>query len=434
MTVSQPSRIWHPFTQHGLGEPAILIERGEGARLFTADGRVIIDAISSWWVNLHGHAHPKIAAAVAAQADRLEQVIFAGFTHPPAERLAEKLLALVPPGLDYVFFSDSGSTAVEVAVKMAIGCWHHRGERRRTRLVAIEDGYHGDTFGAMACGARGVFTEPYWPMLFAVEHLPFPARGGERQTIDAFAALLARDGDGIAALILEPLVLGAGGMRMYPPWVLKELAGLCRKHDIFLIADEVMTGFGRTGTLFACEQAGVSPDLLCLSKGITGGFLAMGATLARAEIYEAFLAADRARMFFHSSSYTGNPLACAAAIASAQIWEDEPVHARIAAIADYHRGRIATLKEHPALSDARQTGTIAAFEIRVDHGGYFAALAPALYRFFLGRGVLLRPLGNVVYVLPPYCITRDELDAVYDAISAALDRLAQGTGLDAGAD
>ena len=433
MISPHPRRIWHPFTQHGLGEPEVLIDRAEGARLFTTCGREIIDAISSWWVTLHGHGHPRIAAAIAQQAARLEQVIFAGFTHAPAETLAERLLARAPAGLDYVFFSDSGSTAVEVAVKMAVGFWHHQGERRTT-LVALEDGYHGDTFGAMACGARGLFTEPYWPMLFAVEHLPFPAPGRERQTIAAFAALLARASDQVAALIVEPLVLGAGGMRMYPPWVLGELAALCRAHGVLLIADEVMTGFGRTGTLFACQQAGVSPDLMCLSKGITGGFLAMGVTLASAAIFEAFRATERARMFFHSSSYTGNPLACAAALASLAIWDDEPVQDRIDAISSHHRREIARLKDHPALIDARQTGTIAAFEIRAGEAGYLAALGPSLYRFFLRRGVLLRPLGNVVYVLPPYCITRDQLDAVYDAIRAALDRVHNGTGLDAGAD
>jgi adenosylmethionine-8-amino-7-oxononanoate aminotransferase len=429
---SVASRVWHPFTQHGLGDAEILIDRGEGALLYTADGRAIIDAIASWWVNTHGHGHPRIAQAIAVQAARLEQVIFAGFTHAPAETLTDKLLALVPAGLEYVFFSDSGSTAVEVAVKMAVGCWHHRGERR-TRLVAIEDGYHGDTFGAMACGARGLFTEPYWPMLFTVDHLPFPAPGCEQASLDAFAAILARHGGAVAALILEPLVLGAGGMRMYPPWVLTELAGLCRAHGVFLIADEVMTGFGRTGTLFACEQAAVSPDLMCLSKGLTGGFLAMGVTLARAEIFEAFRAADRARMFFHSSSYTGSPLACAAALASLQIWKDEPVRERIAAIAAYHARRIGELKRHPVLADARQCGTIAAFELRADQGGYLAAVGPALYRFFLGRGVLLRPLGNVIYVLPPYCITRDQLDAVYDVIGEALDRVLHGHGFDPGA-
>ena len=413
------SPVWHPFTQHAVAPPAILIERGQGARLITPDGRSIIDAIASWWVTLHGHGHPRIAAAIAAQAARLEQVIFAGFTHGPAETLARRLIARAPAGLDVAFFSDSGSTAVEVAVKMAVGCWHHRGERR-TRIVALEDGYHGDTFGAMACGARGLFTAPYWPMLFEVERLPFPQAGAEAATIEAFAALLSRDEGAVAALIVEPLVLGAGGMRMYPPWVLGALADLCRQHGVFLIADEVMTGFGRTGTFFACEQAGVAPDLMCVSKGLTGGFLPMGLTLATKALYDAFYASDRAKMFFHSSSYTGNPIACAAALASLDVWDAEPVFQRIAAIAAQHRQRLEGLADRPEVVATRQTGTIAAIELRVPAAGYFAELGPRLYRFFLARDVLLRPLGNVVYVLPPYCITRDELDAVYDAITEAL--------------
>ena len=413
------SPIWHPFTQHAVAPPAILIERGEGARLITPDGRRIIDAIASWWVTLHGHGHPRIAAAIAAQAATLEQVIFAGFTHAPAETLARRLLERAPAGLAVTFFSDSGSTAVEVAVKMAVGFWHHRGERR-TRIVALEDGYHGDTFGAMACGARGLFTEPYWPMLFQVERLPFPRAGHEEATIEAFAALLQRDAGSIAALILEPLVLGAGGMRMYRPWVLGALADLCRRHGVLLIADEVMTGFGRTGTFFACEQAGVAPDLMCLSKGLTGGFLPMGVTLATKAIYDAFYATDRAKMFFHSSSYTGNPIACAAALASLDIWDDEPVSARIEAIAGQHQQRLEGLCSRAEVVETRHTGTIAAIELLVPAAGYLAELGPRLYRFFLERDVLLRPLGNVVYVLPPYCITRDELDAVYDAITEAL--------------
>lgn len=413
------SPIWHPFTQHAVAPPAILIERGQGTRLITPDGRRIIDAISSWWVTLHGHGHPRIASAIAQQAATLEQVIFAGFTHAPAETLARRLLARAPAGLAVAFFSDSGSTAVEVAIKMAVGFWHHRGERR-TRVVALEGGYHGDTFGAMACGARGLFTEPYWPMLFEVERLPFPQAGHEGATIEALAAVLERDAGSVAALILEPLVLGAGGMRMYPPWVLEALADLCRRHGVLLIADEVMTGFGRTGTFFAVEQAGVAPDLMCLSKGLTGGFLPMGVTLATKAIYDAFYAADRAKMFFHSSSYTGNPIACAAALASLDIWDDEPVFARIEEIAGQHRHRLEALRGRAAVVETRQTGTIAAIELRVPAAGYLAELGPRLYQFFLGRDVLLRPLGNVVYVLPPYCISRDELDAVYDAISEAL--------------
>jgi adenosylmethionine---8-amino-7-oxononanoate aminotransferase len=416
---AEVSPIWHPFTQHATAGPMIEIVRGEGAWLHASDGRKILDGISSWWVNTHGHAHPKIAAAVAEQAHTLEQVIFAGFTHPPAERLARKLLAVTPRELEFVFFSDSGSTAVEVGVKMAIGYWHNLG-RPRHRVVALESGYHGDTFGAMSVGARSVFTSAYQPMLFRVDYLPFPAPGREQQTIDAFAELLNQSAEEIAALILEPLVLGAGGMLIYPAWVLAELHALCRRHAVFFIADEVMTGFGRTGTMFACEQAGIAPDVICLSKNITGGFLAMGATLATRALYEAYWSEDRGRMFFHSSSYTGNPIACAAALANLEIWETEPVLDRIGAIAAEHAQRLAALRGREEIADVRQCGTIAAIELRAPNTGYLSALSPRLYDFFLSRGVLLRPIGNVVYVLPPYCISTDELDRIYDVIDESL--------------
>lgn len=414
------SPIWHPFTQHGSEPPPIHIDRAEGARLYARDGRVIIDAISSWWVNPHGHGHPRIAKAVAEQAARLDQIIFAGFTHGPAERLAARLLAVTPPGLEFVFFSDSGSTAVEVAVKMAVGYWHNRGAMR-PRIIAIEDGYHGDTFGAMSVGHRSVFSAAYQPMLFQVDHLPFPAAGREQAAVDALSALLAESGDEIAAFIFEPLVLGAGGMRMYPPWVLKAFADLCREHGVMLIADEVMTGFGRTGTLFACEQAGVVPDLLCLSKGLTGGVLPMGATLATREIYDGFYARERAKMFFHSSSFTGNPIACAAALASLEIWDEEPVFERIAAISAFHARRLPAFRGRPQVADVRQAGTIAAIEIAVPEGGYLASVGQRLYAHYLAEGVLLRPLGNVVYVLPPYCIPETDLERIYDVIERSLD-------------
>ena len=411
--------IWHPFTQHGLGIPEIRIARAEGATLYTDDDSAILDAISSWWVNLHGHGHPHIARAIAEQAAKLDQVIFAGFTHEPAERLAAKLLALAPRGLNHVFFSDSGSTAVEVAIKMAVGCWHNRGRPRR-RVIALEYAYHGDMFGAMAVGQRGPFNAAYEQMLFEVSYLPFPERGKEQRTIDALDRLLESQPDNFAALIVEPLALGAGGMRMYAPAVLTEMAALCRRHDVFLIADEVMTGFGRTGTMFACEQAGVSPDLMCLSKGLTGGFLPMGATLASGEIYDAFYSSDRAKTFFHSTSYTGNSIACAAAVASLEIWEREPVAARIAGIAKYHAQALTRFRGRPQVKHARTCGTIAAIELEVPDAGYFAELGPKLNRFYLERGVLLRSLGNVVYVLPPYCTTAAELDRIYEAIDASL--------------
>jgi adenosylmethionine---8-amino-7-oxononanoate aminotransferase len=421
-SVADLSPLWHPFTQHATSGPMIEIVRAEGAWLEAADGRRFLDAISSWWVNTHGHGHPKIAAAIAEQASRLEQVIFAGFTHPPAERLARKLRAIAPKELEFVFLSDSGSTAVEVGVKMAVGYWHNLG-RPRHRVAAFEHAYHGDTFGAMSVGARGVFTAAFRPMLFEVDFLPFPGPGREQRTLEAFECLL-RDHEGeIAALIVEPLVLGAAGMLVYPAWLLTELAALCRRHDVFLIADEVMTGFGRTGTLFACEQAGVVPDVMCLSKGITGGFLPMGATLASRRLYEAFWSDDRGRMFFHSSSYTGNAIACAAAVANLEIWESEPVLQRIRAIERHNAQRLPAFRDRDAVADVRACGTIAAIELRTPKSGYLSELAPRLYRFFLSRGLLLRPIGNVVYLLPPYCISSDELDGIYDVIDDCLAAL-----------
>jgi adenosylmethionine-8-amino-7-oxononanoate aminotransferase len=418
MSADKPA-IWHPFTQHGLGIPEIKIARAEGAYLYTDDGRAILDAISSWWVNLHGHGHPRIARAIAEQAAKLDQVIFAGFTHEPAERLATRLLGVAPRGLEHVFFSDSGSTAVEVAIKMAVGAWHNRGHPRNG-IVALEHAYHGGMFGAMSVGQRGLFNRPYEDMLFDVSYLPFPGRGEEQRTIDALERLLKSRPDAFAALIVEPLVLGAGGMRMYASDVLTTMAALCRRHEVFLIADEVMTGFGRTGTMFACEQAGVSPDLMCLSKGLTGGFLPMGATLASRAIYDAFYSTDRARTFFHSTSYTGNAIACAAAVASLEIWEREPVAARIDAIAKHHARALERFHARAQVRDARSCGTIAAIELEVPDGGYFAELGPKLNRFYLERDVLLRSLGNVVYVLPPYCMTLAELDRIHDVIDDSL--------------
>ncbi len=421
--MKNPSPIWHPFTQHGLFPESVLIDRAEGACLYTPDGRRIVDGVSSWWVNIHGHCHPKIVDAVREQASKLDQVIFAGFTHEPAERLAEKLLCAAGPSFSHVFFSDSGSTAVEVALKMAVGFWHHGG-RPRHKIAALEHGYHGDTFGTMAAGARGVFSAPYERHLFQVERLPFPDGDG-RNTCQALERLLHRND--LAALVLEPLVLGAGGMLMYTPDILKKLHALCRDAGVLFIADEVMTGWGRTGTRFACEQAGVLPDITCLSKGLTNGFLPLGATLCRPEIYDAFCSTDRAKTFFHSSSFTANPLACAAAAASLDIWDEEPVTERIAALGRAQERHLRALEGRDDVRNLRRTGTIAAFDVAADHAGYLSAVGPRLYLYMLENGVLLRPLGNTVYVLPPYCISEDELAHVYGTLGKALDSLRDGS-------
>jgi len=408
------SPIWHPFTQHGLGEPIPLVTHAEGAALHTADGRRVVDGISSWWVTTHGHCNPRIMAAIAEQTTKLDQIIFAGWTHEPAEELARGLTAIMPPSLAYVFFSDSGSTSVEVALKMALGHWANRGTPRH-RILVMEHSYHGDTIGAMSVGERGVFNAPYAPLLFDVGTLPFPAAGREQATLDALEAACR---EAPAALIVEPLVLGAGGMLIYPPWVLAEMRAICARHDVLFIADEVMTGWGRTGTLLACEQAAVVPDILCLSKGLTGGAIPLAVTLASEAIYDAHLSADRARMFFHSSSYPANPIACAAANANLAIWRDEPVTARIADLGARQAQRLARLAALPGVANPRAIGTIAAVDL-VDPagGGYLSDLAPRLLAHFREHDLLLRPLGNTVYVMPPYCIDDADLDRLYDGIA-----------------
>ena len=419
------SPIWHPFTQHAVFPDSVFIDRADGPYLFTKSGERIIDAISSWWVNIHGHNHPKIAAAVQAQAERLDQVIFAGFTHQPAEELAAKLVAITPANLTRVFFSDSGSTSVEVALKMAFGYWAHKGRTRRG-VVALEHAYHGDTFGAMSVGARGAFNAPYEPFLFDVHRLPFPGKPNEHLTIEAFEKLLRVRGDEVAALIVEPLVLGAAGMMMYGADTLRTLHELCRRHGIIFIADEVMTGWGRTGTRFACEQASVAPDILCLSKGLTGGFLPIGATLATEEIYQAYYSTDRAKTFFHSSSFTGNPLACAAACASLQLWDEEPVMQRIRRIREDLAALSPRLQRRADVENLRQTGTILALDVRAAEAGYLSAVAPKLYRYFVASGVLVRPIGQSIYVLPPYCTSREDLEFIVSRIEGALDALSAG--------
>ena len=417
------SPIWHPFTQHGLCEPIPTIVRAEGASLFAADGTRIVDAISSWWVTTHGHCHPRIVVAIAEQAGRLDQMIFAGWTHEPAQRLAEDLVALV--GLPYVFFSDSGSTAVEVALKMALGFWANRGETGRHRLLVMQHSYHGDTIGAMSVGERGVFNAPYAPLLFDVGVIPFPHSGAEQASLDALEAA-CRAGD-VAAFIAESLVLGAGGMLMYPAHILREMRAICAAHGVLFIADEVMTGWGRTGTLLACEQAGVVPDILCLAKGLTGGAIPLAVTMASEAVYDAHYSRDRAKTFFHSSSYTANPIACAAAGGNLAIWAEEPVSQRIATLAARQAEGAKMLANVPGVMNVRTAGTILALDYRVDQGaGYLSDLAPRLLAFFREAGLLIRPLGNTAYLMPPYCIEADDLARCHEALAEAAGLVSKG--------
>ena len=438
MTAASSLSVWHPFTQEALDPAPIQIERGEGVYLYTADGRKFIDAISSWWVNLHGHANPAIAAAIAEQAQKLEHVIFAGFTHQPAEELAAGLRRVLPDPLRHIFFSDDGSTAVEVALKMALQFWHNVERPEKKRIVALEHAYHGDTAGAMSVGADSSFVAAFGEMRFPVFRVPSAycfrcPVGKQRATcdidcIEPLAQLLEDHHKEIAAVIVEPLLQGAGGMIVHPVEFLQHVRRLCTNYEVLLIADEVLTGFGRCGRMFACELAGVVPDIMCLSKGLTGGFLPMAATVCTGLIHETFRSTDRGKTFFHGHSYTANPLGCAAGIASLKIFDSEPVFERIGTIQKIHEERTRDLRGHRAVADVRQIGTMLAVELAADDPGYFSQMRPALYQFYLSKGVLLRPLGNVVYILPPYVITPEELHYVHDVIAESLDVVCRSHG------
>jgi adenosylmethionine---8-amino-7-oxononanoate aminotransferase len=414
--------IWHPYTPVKILPEAIGIARGEGQYLFSEDGNRYLDAISSWWVNLHGHAHPYINEHIRRQLDSLEHCIFAGFTHEPAVSLAERLLKLLPGEPARVFYSDNGSTAVEVALKMALQYWQlaQPGSPRK-KIVAIEDAYHGDTFGAMSVSGRSIFTSAFSECLFDVSFIPFPALGREQETISVLRALV-KAGD-VAAFIAEPLVLGSGGMRMYSASVLEQMFYTCREHDTLIIADEVMTGFGRTDTLFACDQITTYPDIICLSKGLTGGYMPMGVTTTSARIFEAFLQDDRSKMLYHGHSFTANAAICAAANASLDLLLSEVCTAQRRMIAEKHMDFAQKLHQNPLFTNIRQTGTILAWDINAGGTGYHAGVRDKVYRYFLDNGILMRPLGNILYLIPPYCITPADLDHTYACIDRLMHKL-----------
>ncbi|MEX0721315.1 MAG: adenosylmethionine--8-amino-7-oxononanoate transaminase [Balneolaceae bacterium] len=418
--------LWHPFTILKDSPEPIKVKSGKGAWLTLEDEREVLDCISSWWVNLHGHAHPEIADAIYEQAQKLEHVIFAGFTHDPAEQLAELLTAKLPGNLNRVFYSDNGSTAVEVGMKIAYQYWKNKEEDRKT-FICFEGAYHGDTFGAMSAGERSVFTEVFQDLLFDVEVLPFPetwmddterARK-EDEVIEKLEQLLDDDPQKYAGILMEPLVQGAGGMRMCSEEFLQKLHWVNRQFDVLLIFDEVMTGFGRTGDYFACKRAQVEPDIICLSKGITGGFMPLAATVCSDEIYEAFNSRDPVKTFWHGHSYTANPLGCAAGISSIKILEREESFKSFESL---HLKEIEKLKSHPKLEKFRVKGTIAAMDIRnEEEDGYLNSAAKMIKEKCLDEGVLLRPLGNVLYLMPPYCTTAVELKSVYQSIVHLID-------------
>ena len=429
--MSDSLKIWHPFTQPALDPLPICIEHAAGVHLHTSDGRRLLDGISSWWVNIHGHCHPAVVAAIAEQAARLDHVLLAGFTHDSIAELSVELGKVLPGNLEYVFFSDNGSTAVEVALKMALQYWQNTGHPNKKEIVALEHGYHGDTAGAMSVSADSGFTAAFASFRFPVHRVHSASCyrcpvGKQRATcnidcVDKLERLLQEKHSEIAAVIVEPLLQGAGGMIIHPVEFLQRVRQLCTEYGALLIADEVLTGFGRCGKMFACELASVLPDLMCLSKGLTGGFLPMGATASAGFVHEAFVSKDLSRTFFHGHSYTGNPLCAAAAVASLKIFQSEPVFERIAQIASIHRERLALLRGHPQVGDVRHVGTVGAVEIKADDAGYFSEMRSLLYQFFLERDILLRPLGNVIYILPPYAIRPEQLHTIHDAVADAVE-------------
>jgi adenosylmethionine-8-amino-7-oxononanoate aminotransferase len=409
--------IWHPYTQMKTAQPPIPIVRGEGSCLFSEDGKKYIDAISSWWVNIHGHSHPYIAQKVAEQLNKLEHAIFAGFTHPGAVELAERLLAILPSNQAKAFYSDNGSTAVEVAIKMCLQYWHNKGEQR-TKILAFKNAYHGDTFGAMSVSGRSAFTVAFESLLFEVEFIDLP----NKDNIDSIKSQISSLKSQISCFIFEPLVQGSAGMIMYEAEYLNELMAHCQKENVLLIADEVFTGFGRTGKAFACDHVETRPDIMCFSKGLTGGTMAFGLTTCTQDIYNAFLSDDRMKTLFHGHSYTANPVACAAALASLDLFLESSTQENINRIADKHRAFAVKVAGHRSLKTTRHTGTILALEWETGNNtSYFSSLRDKLYHYFLDAGIILRPLGNIIYILSPYCITDAELDYIYSTIEQALN-------------
>jgi adenosylmethionine---8-amino-7-oxononanoate aminotransferase len=417
----EENNIWHPFTQMKTAAPPLHIVKAKDCTLFTADGKEYIDAISSWWVNIHGHCNQIIADAIAEQANTLDHVIFAGFTHTPAIELSKKLISMLPENFAKVFFSDDGSTSVEVAVKMAIQYWHNQ-HINKTTIIAFENAYHGDTFGAMSIAERNAFNAAFNPFLFDVKRIPIPSKENIESVKQQFTAI-AKDNNA-AAFIFEPLVQGAAGMLMYEAQYLDELIALSNEHNIICIADEVMTGFGRTGNNFAIEYLTNKPDIICLSKGITGGFMPLGVTISTQKIYNAFYADDKMKTFFHGHSYTGNPVACAAANASMQLLTSDKCRQQIQFISSAHNAFAESITDHPFVKEVRQQGTIIAIELNTgDNTSYFNNIQSTAYQYYLSKGIFLRPLGNIVYIMPPYCITEGELQKVYSVIFDSLNYL-----------
>ena len=412
--------VWHPFTQVKTEQNPLVITHAIDATLIASDGSKYLDCNSSWWVNVHGHGNEHIADALQDQFHQIDHVIFAGVTHPKAIELAKRICEKLNNDLTKVFYSDNGSTAVEVALKMAIQYWHNQ-KVNRPRILALEGAYHGDTFGAMSVGERDCFNVPFEPYFFEVTYLSFPTSEMEEEIlINAENLLKSRE---FGCLILEPLIQGSAGMRIYSISFLEKLTTIAKKYGTLVIYDEIMTAFGRTGKLFAFEHTQVQPDIICLSKGLTGGVLPLGLTVTTQSIFDAFLSEERVKAFLHGHSFTGNPLACAAACASLDLFEKEETWADIDAIGKRNAAFIVTIKLNPQVKDVRGIGTILAIELNDSESGYFSQKKEIAYHYFLENGMLLRPLGNVIFINPPYCLTEDEQQYIFDVITSFLNEL-----------
>lgn len=413
--------LWHPFTQMATAHLPIAIVKGKGTKVYDENGNAYIDGVASWWMNLHGHSHPYLCEKLIEQAQTLEHVIFANFTHAPAVNLAEGLLKVLPNNQARVFLSDNGSTAVEVGVKMALQYWYNKGFRHKKRIIGLQDAYHGDTFGAMSVGGRSIFNKPFEPFLFEASWLSKP----NKNSLAEIQALYDKYGEEIAAFVFEPLVQGAGGMLMHNPEDLDAILGFCKEKNIICIADEVMTGFYRTGKFFATDWCQHKPDIFCLSKGITAGMFPLGATTCTAEIFDAFKSSDNIyKTFFHGHSHAGNPLACALGVANLELLLNDTTQANIECIIESHKKFIAEELAHVTTAkNIRQTGVILAFDWCLfddNETSYAHAYSGFIWKFFIEKGLILRPLGNTIYILPPYCINEEELSILYKGIMAFL--------------
>ena len=425
MTLSEKDQqyLWHAYTQHKTSDTPIAIVKGKDALLWDENGNTYIDAIASWWVNPYGHSNERLARRAYEQLTSLEHVLFGGFTHQPACDLAEALLKILPKNQSKVFFSDNGSTAVEVAVKIALQYYYNRGEKRTT-FIAFEEAFHGDTFAAMAVSGISLYTTAFQDQLLKVVRIPIPEKGQEEACKQRLLEVIVQEK--CAAFIFEPLVLGAAGMRMYAPEVLDELIQICRDHKVLTIADEVMTGFGKTGKTFACDYLKQMPDMICLSKALTGGTIPLSVTTTTKAIYDAFYSDDISKALFHGHTFMANPTGCAIALESLKILAEEEMQANLKRIHNRNVAFAAKMDKHPKVARTRTLGVIMALDLKIpDTGEYYGAIRNELYRFYIAHGVILRPVYHTIYILPPYIITDKQLDRVYEVVEESIEHLTQ---------